>query len=157
PHRRVGQAPLRLDRQASIHDLVEWAVPELRRTPHRILRHDSYPRPPASGLRTDRRVPVSFFYDPPPAPPNPRRWARTGLSQFSGPLLILLANSARGVWRPGFAFPACSSLPKFRPNDPRREFANSIHCYSRPELHRRAVELAERFADGTGRVVEWEK
>jgi hypothetical protein len=25
------------------------------------------------------------------------------------------------------------------------------------ELHRRAVEIAERFADGTGRVVEWEK
>lgn len=25
------------------------------------------------------------------------------------------------------------------------------------ELQRRAVELAERFADGTGRVIEWEK
>src|SRR5262249_54276684 len=23
-------------------------------------------------------------------------------------------------------------LPSLRPNDPRREFANSIHCYSRP-------------------------
>jgi hypothetical protein len=37
-----------------------------------------------------------------------------------------LANSARGVWRSGFGFSACSSSPKFWPNDTRREFANSI-------------------------------
>lgn len=36
-----------------------------------------------------------------------------------------MANSARGVWRPRFAFPAYSSLPRFRVNDPQREFANS--------------------------------
>jgi hypothetical protein len=46
------------------------------------------------------------------------------------PTLTLVANSVRGVWRPGFAFPAYCSLPRLWANDPRREFANSRLCRS---------------------------
>jgi hypothetical protein len=35
----------------------------------------------------------------------------------------------RGVYSRGFAFPAEPILPKFRPNAPRREFADSISCF----------------------------
>ena len=43
-----------------------------------------------------------------------------------------VANATRGVWRPGFAFPMYSSTPRFRPNDPRGEFANSIKSAGEP-------------------------
>jgi hypothetical protein len=39
---------------------------------------------------------------------------------------ILSGDSARGARRPGFALPACSNSPRFRSNDPRGEFADSI-------------------------------
>jgi hypothetical protein len=43
------------------------------------------------------------------------------------PTVILLANSSRASGNAGFASPRRLILPSFRPNDPRREFANSIN------------------------------
>ncbi len=40
----------------------------------------------------------------------------------------------RGVWNRGFLFPEGTNLPKFRPNDSRPEFANSIRCYRNPTI-----------------------
>jgi hypothetical protein len=63
-----------------------------------------------------------------PVTKRPERLAESGggvvRDALSAP--ILSAKSALGVWRPGFSLPVCSSLPKFRPIDPRREFADSI-------------------------------
>src|SRR5262249_55630564 len=44
----------------------------------------------------------------------------------SSALLILLANSSRASGNHGFAFPGRLISPRFRPNDPRWEFASSI-------------------------------
>src|SRR5262245_38030030 len=57
------------------------------------------------------------------------------LFQFPAPLLILLANSSWMSEDHGFAFPAPLILPTFQPNDPRQEFANSIHCYRNPVVN----------------------
>jgi hypothetical protein len=54
-------------------------------------------------------------------------------SLFYSQLLIPLANSSRASGFHGFAFPARLILPFYRPNDPRREFADGIRCYQNPE------------------------
>ena len=38
-----------------------------------------------------------------------------------------MANSAQGIWRPEFAYPARPSLPRFRPKDFQQEFANKLY------------------------------
>jgi hypothetical protein len=64
------------------------------------------------------------------------------------PTLILLANSARGVSRPGFAFPTYSCFSRFRPNGPRWEFANSIN--TRATKGKVASPNLSKWVSGTG-------
>src|SRR5262249_44064271 len=43
------------------------------------------------------------------------------------PTSTLVANSSRASGNAGFASPGRLTLPSFRPNDPRREFATSVN------------------------------
>jgi hypothetical protein len=61
------------------------------------------------------------------------------LTPVSCSIADTVGEFVREVWNSRFGFPIRPKSPIFRPNGLRREFANSIRCYSRPEWHRDAV------------------